>query len=76
MADVMALDLQGEICPYPLFETKKAIEKLPAGARLEILIDYPLALDNITRWAENAGHRVISVDKLGASAWKIVLEHA
>ena len=70
------LDVRGEICPYPLFETKKALEKLPSGARLEVLIDYPLALDNITRWAENAGHKVVEVVKLGASEWRLVLERA
>ena len=34
---------------------------------------YLLALDIITRWAKNAGHKVVEV---GASAWRIVLEHA
>ena len=69
------LDVRGEICPYPLFEAKGAMEKLASGQRLEVLIDYPLALDNITRWAENAGHKVIEVVELGASEWRILLEH-
>jgi TusA-related sulfurtransferase len=71
-----SLDVRGEICPYPLFEAKAAIEKLAAGETLEVLIDYPLALDNITRWAENAGHSVLQVDKVGASEWRIVLQRA
>lgn len=69
------LDVRGEICPYPLFEAKSAMEKLASGQRLEVLIDYPLALDNISRWAENAGHKVIEVVELGASEWRILLEH-
>jgi TusA-related sulfurtransferase len=73
---MQTLDVRGEICPYPLFEAKKAIEKLPSGGRLEVLIDYPLALDNITRWAKNAGHKVVEVVEAGASEWRIVLEHA
>ncbi len=73
---IQTLDVRGEICPYPLFETKSAMEKLPSGGRLEVLIDYPLALDNITRWAQNAGHKVVEVVKLGASEWRIVLERA
>lgn len=68
------LDVRGEICPYPLFEAKAAMEKLASGSKLEVLIDYPLALDNITRWAENAGHTVVSVEKQGASEWRIVLQ--
>lgn len=71
-----SLDVRGEICPYPLFETKEALEKIASGAELEVFIDYPLALDNITRWAENAGHTVVDVEELGASEWRIVLKRA
>lgn len=68
------LDVRGEICPYPLFEARKKLEALPPGSRLEVLIDYPLALDNITRWAESAGHTVVEVQEVGASEWRIVIE--
>lgn len=71
---VQTLDVRGEICPYPLFESKAAIEGLSAGERLEVLIDYPLALDNITRWATNAGHEVVEVIEVGHSEWRIVIE--
>lgn len=74
--DPKTIDLRGEICPYPLFETKKELEALPAGARLVVLLDYPLALDNVTRWAENAGHTVVEVEEMGASEWRVVLERA
>lgn len=70
------LDVRGEICPYPLFEARKKLDALTSGARLEVLIDYPLALDNITRWAEGAGHSVLEVDEVGASEWRIVIERA
>jgi tRNA 2-thiouridine synthesizing protein A len=70
------LDVRGEICPYPLFETRKKLEALAPGSRLEVLIDYPLALDNITRWAEGAGHSVLEVEEVGASEWRIVIERA
>jgi tRNA 2-thiouridine synthesizing protein A len=76
MTTVQTLDVRGEICPYPLFETKKAIEVLHSGVRLKVLIDYPLALDNITRWAKAAGHKVVSVEEVGASEWEILLERA
>jgi TusA-related sulfurtransferase len=68
------LDVRGEICPYPLFEAKAAMGHLAAGGRLEVLIDYPLALDNITRWATSAGHVVVEVSEVGRSEWRIVLE--
>ncbi len=74
--DIPELDLRGEICPYPLFEARRAMASLTTGRRLRVLIDYPLALDNITRWAESAGHKVVQVENVGASEWRIVLEHA
>lgn len=76
MTETATLDVRGEICPYPLFEAKGRMEELASGATLEVLIDYPLALDNVTRWAENAGHEVVTVEELGASEWRIVLRHA
>ena len=67
------LDLRGEICPYPLVESKKAVEALAPGATIEVLIDYPLALDNVTRWAQSAGHEVVETRELGPSEWALVL---
>lgn len=76
MTDTHTLDVRGEICPYPLFEAKARMEDLSSGATLTVLIDYPLALDNVTRWAENAGHEVVSVEALGPSEWRVRLRHA
>jgi len=67
------IDMRGEICPYPLFETRKHLEALGSGEELEVYVDYPLALDNITRWAENNGHTVVEVVEEGDSEWRIVL---
>jgi TusA-related sulfurtransferase len=72
MADTQ-LDMRGEICPYPLVESKKAVEKLEPGTTIEVLIDYPLALDNVTRWAQSAGHEVVETRDLGPSEWALVL---
>ncbi len=72
MADKQ-LDMRGEICPYPLVETKKAVTGMDVGATLEVLIDYPLALDNVTRWAQSAGHEIVETRNLGPSEWAIIL---
>lgn len=68
------LDVRGEICPYPLTMTKKAISGLAPGERLEVLLDYPPSLETIPRWAERQGHRVLSVEESGPAEWRIVLE--
>ncbi|MFQ5795804.1 MAG: sulfurtransferase TusA family protein [Candidatus Bipolaricaulia bacterium] len=71
---IYQLDIRGEICPYPLIATKEKVAELQPGDRLEVWIDYPLALDNITRWAENAGHRVVTVERTGNPEWRLVIE--
>ena len=68
------LDVRGEICPYPLTETKKAMARLSPGEQLEVVLDYPLSLETIPRWAEGQGHRVIQIEELGPAEWRIVLE--
>ncbi len=68
------LDVRGEICPYPLTETKKAMAKLKPGEQLEVLLDYPLSLETIPRWAEQQGHKVLKVEEAGPAEWRILLE--
>jgi len=68
------LDVRGEICPYPLTETRKTMAELKVGDRLVVWVDYPLAVDNVPRWVENSGNKLIGVEKTGASEWKIVIE--
>ena len=36
------------------------------------LVDYPLAVDNISRWAKRAGHAV-TAEKVSGSEWRLVL---
>ncbi len=71
---VHTLDVRGEICPYPLTETKKAMARLEPGEVLEVLLDYPLSLETIPRWAEGQGHKVLKVEERGPAEWRIVLE--
>ncbi|MBI1742078.1 sulfurtransferase TusA family protein [Candidatus Acetothermia bacterium] len=68
------LDVRGEICPYPQMMTKKKIEALRPGEQLEVLLDYPLSLETIPRWAENAGHKILGIEKTGDAEWRILLE--
>lgn len=68
------LDVRGEICPYTLINTRGRMEELDPGDRLEVLIDYPLARENIPRWAEEAGHKIVANTETETSEWKLILE--
>ncbi len=50
------IDVRGYSCPEPVLMTKKALQEL--GKPLTVLVDDPTPLQNITRFATNAGHQV------------------
>ena len=64
------LDPRGEVCPFPLDQTKKAVENLEAGAIVEVLV----AIANLGRWAEHAGHTVLGAKDLNRNEWSLVFE--
>jgi len=68
------LDTRGEICPYPLIMTQRAVAGRAPGERLKVLVDYPMSVEDIPRWAEGAGHRVLRVEKTGDAEWEIEIE--
>ena len=69
------LDVKGEVCPYASVKTKKFVNsKMSVGDQVVVVLDYPLSSEEIPRWATEAGHKVISVDKAGDAVWKITIE--
>ncbi len=68
------LDLAGEVCPYTFVRTKLALEELPLGAELIILVDHPPAAVNVPRSLAGEGHEVLSVVAEGTDEggrWRI-----
>ena len=68
------VDARGEICPYPLIMTQRAMTARAPGERLKVLVDYPMSVEDIPRWAEGAGHRVLRVEKTDNAEWEIEIE--
>ncbi len=69
------LDVKGEVCPYATVKTKKFVHsKMASGDQVCVILDYPLSSEEIPRWATEAGHKVVSVDKAGDAVWKITIE--
>lgn len=63
------LDARGYSCPEPVLMTKTALKN---GTPLKVLVDSTTPLQNITRFAQNAGHKVES-QQLGDEDWEIVI---
>jgi tRNA 2-thiouridine synthesizing protein A len=70
---VSELDLRGEICPFTFVRTRLALEALPIGARLRVLVDHPPAARNVPRSATEWGQEVGGVTALADSLWAIEL---
>lgn len=69
MPEPKAIDLKGEICPDPLIQVQAAIKNTSPGDIFIVIVDYPLAVENIARWAENGGMGVEVTHKKGE--WEI-----
>lgn len=68
------LDLCGEICPFTFVRTKLALEALPLGATLRVIVDHAPARENLPRSAIAWGQEVLGVEPLdGGSRWAIDL---
>jgi len=51
------VDARGMSCPQPILMTKKAIASNPKS--LEVLVDDNTAKNNVSRFLENAGYKLI-----------------
>jgi tRNA 2-thiouridine synthesizing protein A len=69
----LALDLCGELCPFTFVRTKLALEDLPFGALLRVIVDHEPATRNIPRSAAEWGQEVVGVTSLSPGTWAIDL---
>ena len=61
----LSIDLCGEICPFTFVRTKLALEALPIGAVLRVIVDHEPATRNIPRSAAEWGQEVLEVTPFG-----------
>ena len=67
------LDVCGEICPFTFVRAKLALEALPIGATLRVIVDHEPAIRNLPRSAAAWGQEVLGVEALAAQRWAIDL---
>ena len=63
MADQASVDARGRSCPEPVIMTKRALDQ--NGNRAMVLVDNQVAVDNITRFADSRGLKVLVKEKDG-----------
>ncbi len=67
------IDLTGEVCPYTFVRTRLALEALPLGARLRVVVDHEPARRNVPRSAVEWGQEVAAVVEESPGRWAIDL---
>ncbi|HEU4731499.1 MAG TPA: sulfurtransferase TusA family protein [Kofleriaceae bacterium] len=69
----LSINLCGELCPFTFVRTKLALEAMPIGARLRVIVDHEPATRNIPRSATEWGQEVLGVTRLSLATWAIDL---
>jgi tRNA 2-thiouridine synthesizing protein A len=75
-SDAGELDLRGEVCPYTFLKARLALEALPAGALLRVLVDNEASARDVPRSLAAAGHAVLECAPAGAAVWAILTRRA
>lgn len=54
------VDARGEACPIPVVKTKQALKELQGPGTVETLVDNEIAVQNLTKMADQKGFKVTS----------------
>ena len=65
--DNEAIDLRGLKCPLPALFARRAVERAPAGATIEIVADDPMARIDVPRMCGQEGYEVVTVAQEGGT---------
>jgi len=64
------IDCRGLACPQPVLETKKALAE-PGSEEILVLLDNLSSKENVRRFAESQGHRVLASEEKGVFELRI-----
>ncbi len=69
---MIQVNAMGDACPIPVVKTKNAIRELSGPGIVETLVDNEIAVQNLTKMANQKGYGVKS-EKLGADQYKVTM---
>ena len=71
---MITVNAMGDACPIPVVKAKRAIEEQNGAAlQMEVLVDNEIAVQNLTKMAEQKGYPVSS-RQIGAHACRVVMD--
>lgn len=69
---MIKVNAMGDACPIPVVKTKNAIKELKGAGVVETLVDNEIAVQNLTKMANQKGYDVKS-EKLGENEFKVTM---
>ena len=70
---MLNVDARGDACPLPVVKAKKAIAALNGAGEGEVLVDNEIAVQNLTKMANQKGYGVKS-EKISDGQYKVTME--
>lgn len=68
-----SIDVKGQVCPYPLIETRNALKALNRGEILEVVTDSePSVIETIPMLCEKKGYPCEHVEETGF--WRVYIK--
>ncbi len=58
---MIEIDVRGLSCPIPVVRTKQAMDQNPKED-ISVLLDFEVAVENVTRLAQSRGYKVVRTD--------------
>lgn len=65
--DEILVDARGHRCPVPTLRLRRALEAAPAGRRVRLLADDPLARIDVPHFAAEAGAEILERSQEGSA---------
>jgi tRNA 2-thiouridine synthesizing protein A len=65
--DEIVIDARGHRCPAPTLKLRRALAEAPAGARLRLIADDPLARIDVPHFLGEVGVRLIQITEMQGS---------
>lgn len=69
---MIKVDAMGDACPIPVVKTKNAIKELGGAGQVEVLVDNEIAVQNLTKMANQKGYAVQS-EKRDEQKYRVVM---
>ena len=69
---MIKVDAMGDACPIPVVKTKNAIKELGGAGQVEVLVDNEIAVQNLTKMANQKGYAVQS-EKRDEQQYRVVM---